>query len=58
MCCPVQVVGHTKTCLILLGGYMFFPTDASSEDFAKNLLGVGIAMAGVFWYTYLRLNNM
>lgn len=55
----VQVVGHSKTCLILLGGFVLFPTaDGAGAEMGKNLLGICIAMAGVFWYTYLRLHNL
>jgi hypothetical protein len=52
-----QVVGHVKTCLIILAGYLYF-VDLSSvpqEQIIKNLAGVGVAMLGVFAYTYFKL---
>lgn len=52
-----QVVGHAKTCLILLGGYLLFTNNIPGDQQVKNLIGVAIAMSGVFWYTHLRLTN-
>jgi solute carrier family 35 protein E3 len=55
-----QVVGHVKTCFILIGGYLFFQTTAnvSTTQLAKNIFGVGVAMLGVFAYTYFKLKNL
>ena len=52
-----QVVGHAKTCLILLGGYLLMPVSPSTGQLFKNLLGVGIALAGVFWFSYLKVTE-
>lgn len=41
-----NVLGHTKLCVILLGGYLLFG-DAASP---KNLVGVACALIGIFWY--------
>jgi len=49
-----QVVGHAKTCLILLGGFLFFSTGGSSDQFFYNMLGVSIAMVGVVLYGHLK----
>ncbi|GFH13071.1 TPT domain-containing protein, partial [Haematococcus lacustris] len=46
-----NVVGHLKTLIILTGGCMFF----GDQMPPKKLLGVGIAMAGIVWYTQLKL---
>lgn len=53
-----QVVGHAKTCLILIAGYLLYPAaGASAADVVKNLLGVAVAMGGVFMYTYFSLQK-
>merc|ERR1712070_12611 len=49
-----QVVGHAKTCLVLLGGFLFFSTGGSSDQFFYNMLGVSIAMVGVVLYGHLK----
>jgi len=53
-----QVVGHAKTCLVLIGGYVFFPSHGSSrkqqQQLQSNILGVSIAMLGVFLYGHLK----
>jgi len=48
-----NVVGHIKTLIILSGGCIFFG-DALPP---KKLVGVGIAMAGIVWYTQLKLRQ-
>lgn len=45
--CSAAQVGHLKTLIILTGGCLFFGDDMPP----KKLLGVGIAMAGIVWYT-------
>lgn len=50
-----QVVGHFKTVLVLLGGYLFFyPTDPSKQgEMYKNIIGVVVAMVGVVLYGHV-----
>ena len=44
-----QVVGHAKTCLVLAGGYLFFPSHGkhNQEQLYHNIMGVSVAMVGV-----------
>jgi solute carrier family 35 protein E3 len=49
-----QVVGHGKTCLILVSGYIMTPI-SDFDLFVKNLIGVSIAMLGVILYSNLKL---
>ncbi len=53
-----QVVGHAKTCFILIFGYVMFPTNVDSFTFVKNVLGVVVALMAVFAYTYFKLKNL
>jgi solute carrier family 35 protein E3 len=46
-----QVVGHAKTCLIILSGFIFF----QQPFVAKNVTGVLVALAGMIWYSYLKM---
>ncbi|KAG1659537.1 hypothetical protein FOA52_016160 [Chlamydomonas sp. UWO 241] len=46
-----NVVGHLKTVIILTGGCLFFGDSMP----LKKLFGVSIAMAGIVWYTQLKL---
>lgn len=50
-----QVVGHTKTCLILVGGYIVMTQLPPAMQMAKQLLGIVVALGGVGWYSYLKL---
>ena len=45
-----QVIGHAKTCLILIGGFLV----SGSIPTAKNLLGVIVAMVGVILYGHCK----
>jgi len=46
-----QVIGHAKTCLILVTGYLFFPpVNQSTSQLVKNVLGIFVAMIGVVLY--------
>ena len=49
-----------KTCLIIAGGYMFFADLAAVPlyQLLKNVLGVCVAMIGVFAYTYVKLTSV
>jgi solute carrier family 35 protein E3 len=49
-----QVVGHTKTCLILLLGFILFPISMPTETFIKNVGGIVIAVAGVVAYGHYK----
>lgn len=41
-----QVLGHAKTFLVLLGGWMIFREAITSQQF----VGMAIAVAGMVWY--------
>lgn len=45
-----NVLGHFKLCVILSLGFAFF---GNPIDY-KNLTGIAITLAGVFWYTHLK----
>jgi drug/metabolite transporter (DMT)-like permease len=45
-----QVVGHFKTMLVLVGGWLYFDKETNS----KNLLGVAIAVVGMIWYSHIK----
>lgn len=50
-----QVVGHLKTCLVLTGGYVFFPAKLNdSQQLYNNILGVSVAMVGCVLYGHLK----
>jgi solute carrier family 35 protein E3 len=42
----MQVLGHAKTMLVLLGGWLFFGDRIS----AIQLIGIGVAVAGMLLY--------
>lgn len=46
-----NVLGHAKLCLILLSGPVLFGEAVT----LKVVMGTGLALLGIFWYTYLRL---
>jgi solute carrier family 35 protein E3 len=51
-----QVIGHGKTCLILLAGYWnFLQTGGELSELYVNLSGVAIALFGVVLYSNLQL---
>jgi len=45
-----QVVGHFKTMLVLISGWMFF----EKETNLKNLFGVSVAVVGMVWYSHVK----
>ena len=50
-----QVVGHAKTCLVLVGGYLLFPAKLSdTQQLYNNIMGVSVAMIGVILYGHLK----
>jgi len=49
-----QVIGHAKTCLVLVGGYVMFPGASDPEAMMYNIGGVSIAMVGVVLYGHLK----
>lgn len=52
-----QVVGHVKTTLILLIGFVFFPPKktASHSQTVKTAIGMAISMVGIIMYTSIGL---
>jgi len=50
-----QVVGHMKTCLVLMGGFMLFPISATPAQWIKNLSGILVAVVGGVVYGNLKL---
>lgn len=46
-----QVVGHFKTVLVLIFGFVAL----HDPVVAKNIVGMGVAMGGIVWYSYLGL---
>jgi len=52
-----QVVGHMKTCLVLIGGFLIFPIVATGGELAKNICGILTAMLGVVLYGHLKLSE-
>src|SRR5262249_49196517 len=51
-----QVVGHGKTCLIILAGYIMYPLP-SMEEFIYNFCGVSLAVVAVVIYSNLKMNE-
>jgi len=50
-----QVVGHAKTCLVLVGGYVLFPVKAGNEQqFYNNIAGVAVAFIGCILYGHVK----
>lgn len=47
-----NVLGHGKLCTILLSGFLFF----GEEPTSVRLLGISLALFGIFAYTYVKLN--
>ena len=54
----MQVVGHAKTCLVLLGGYILSPSHGNfkhhQQQLQNNIIGVSVAMVGVILYGHLK----
>ena len=46
-----SVLGHSKTIIIIAGGVLVFDETMP----AKKLAGVLLALAGIFWYSWLRI---
>eukprot|EP01064_Diplonema_japonicum_P015342 TRINITY_DN2305_c0_g2_i1.p1 TRINITY_DN2305_c0_g2~~TRINITY_DN2305_c0_g2_i1.p1 ORF type:complete len:335 (+),score=19.93 TRINITY_DN2305_c0_g2_i1:55-1059(+) len=46
-----QVVGHIKTILVIICGFLFF----AAPVHMRNVVGMAVAMAGVIWYTREKL---
>jgi solute carrier family 35 protein E3 len=51
-----QVVGHGKTCLIIIAGYLMYPLP-SLEEFLFNAAGVTMAVFGVILYSNLKMSE-
>lgn len=53
-----QVVGHAKTILLLILGYIFFPSKwESTTQMIKAISGICIAFAGVVLYSFVKLHQ-
>lgn len=54
----LQVVGHAKTCLVLIGGYVLFPSHGrgkhGQQQLQNNIMGVSVAMVGVILYGHFK----
>eukprot|EP00475_Leptophrys_vorax_P036287 TRINITY_DN6102_c0_g1_i1.p1 TRINITY_DN6102_c0_g1~~TRINITY_DN6102_c0_g1_i1.p1 ORF type:complete len:394 (+),score=111.71 TRINITY_DN6102_c0_g1_i1:84-1184(+) len=48
-----QVIGHMKTVLVLLGGFVLFGFKGTTGQLLYNLLGIAVAMVGVIIYGHL-----
>ena len=46
-----NVVGHMKTVIIIVGGYLFFGDEMNPRKF----LGIVLCLGGVYWYTHVKL---
>ena len=52
-----QVVGHAKTVLLLILGYIFFPSKwESTAQFVRAITGIIIALIGMFYYTKVKID--
>lgn len=51
-----QVVGHGKTCLIIIAGYVLYPLP-SLESFIVNASGISVAVLGVIVYSNLKMHE-
>lgn len=51
-----QVVGHGKTCLIIVAGYVLYPLP-SLESFVINASGISVAVLGVVVYSNLKMHE-
>ena len=50
-----QVVGHLKTCLVLVGGYVLFTgKHIHKRQLQNNIIGVSVAMVGCVLYGHLK----
>ena len=50
-----QVVGHLKTCLVLVGGYVLFTgKHIHKRQLQNNIVGVSVAMVGCVLYGHLK----
>ena len=48
-----NIVGHTKTIMILVMGVVVFGDSVSSQKIG----GIGLALCGVFWYSAIKLRQ-
>lgn len=52
-----QVVGHFKTCLTLLFGFVLFPESIPKDALFINLAGVSVALTGIFLYGNVKIRE-
>jgi solute carrier family 35 protein E3 len=51
-----QVVGHAKTVLLLVLGYLLFPSPwESTRQMVKAIIGIVLALFGVFMYSWVKI---
>lgn len=48
-----QVLGHVKTILVFIVGFLYFNSPLSFD----NLAGIATAMAGVTWYSKIQMDK-
>lgn len=48
-----NIVGHTKTLMILVMGVIVFGDSVSSQK----MMGIGLALCGVFWYSKIKMRK-
>jgi solute carrier family 35, member E3 len=53
-----QVVGHVKTCLIIAGGFVFYPPANFSIRDVKNIMGILIAIVGMILYGHIKASAL
>lgn len=49
-----QVVGHVKTCLVIVLGMLMFPIRQSNTQLLKNVVGICVAMLGTIAYSHFK----
>jgi solute carrier family 35 protein E3 len=49
----VNVVGYLKTCIVFIGGFLFFDTVVDM----KNIIGISLTLLGVLAYTYVKIEE-
>eukprot|EP00028_Trichosphaerium_sp_Am-I-7-wt_P009509 CAMPEP_0168520986 /NCGR_PEP_ID=MMETSP0405-20121227/8382_1 /TAXON_ID=498012 /ORGANISM="Trichosphaerium sp, Strain Am-I-7 wt" /LENGTH=131 /DNA_ID=CAMNT_0008542109 /DNA_START=589 /DNA_END=980 /DNA_ORIENTATION=- len=47
-----NVLGHFKTCCVLIGHFTIF----GHPLLPQQVIGIGLTLLGIFWYSYIKLN--
>jgi len=50
-----EVVGHAKTIIVVIAGFLFFSVRTTQTDLIINIAGVSVALVGVALYTHFTL---